>query len=280
MNNKLNGLTIRALCTDIDGTLLDSRRELSNQTIETIALIKESIPIILASSRMPAAMRHLQQQLDILQHPLICYNGGYVIRYDEKGRATVIYSAMIPIDVTANILNLASQTSVHVSLYHEDRWYAPRVDEWTNREATITKVSPVLKDGRDVLKLWDANGNGAHKIMIMGDAAEVKTLEKALRSAYKEDVHVYHSKSTYLEIAPKVISKASALRLLLDDLYRIDLSEVIAFGDNYNDIEMLEAVGWGVAVENARDEVKAVASAITLDSKLDGVAVAIQRYLL
>ena len=75
---------------------------------------------------------------------------------------------------------------------------------------------------------------------------------------------MYHSKSTYLEIAPKEISKASALQLLLDQLYGIDLSEVIAFGDNYNDIELFQAVGLGIAVGNARDEVKAVAKEIIL----------------
>ncbi len=280
MNNKLNGSTIRALCTDIDGTLLDSRRELSNGTIEAITQIKQVIPIVLASSRMPGAMRHLQRELNILLHPLICYNGGYVLRYDEKEHAKVIYSATIPLNIIADILRIARKTSLHVSLYHEDTWYAPRMDEWTNREATITKVSPILKHGDEVLKLWQAGGNGGHKVMIMGDATEIKTLEATLCSAYDNDIHVYHSKSTYLEIAPKVISKASALKLLLDSLYKINLNEVIAFGDNYNDIELLQAVGLGIAVENARDEVKAVAKAITLDSKRDGVAVAIQKYLL
>jgi hydroxymethylpyrimidine pyrophosphatase-like HAD family hydrolase len=91
---------------------------------------------------------------------------------------------------------------------------------------------------------------------------------------------VYHSKSTYLEIAPRVISKASALKLLLERLYKIEMDDVMAFGDNYNDIELLQSVGLGIAVANARQEVKAVAKEITVDSKLDGVAQAIMRHLL
>jgi Cof subfamily protein (haloacid dehalogenase superfamily) len=273
-----SGIHIKAMCTDIDGTLLDSRRELSVYTIEAIKRIKDYIPVILASSRMPSAMRHLQDELDILNHPLICYNGGYVLRYDSSNNVDVIHSSKIPLSICDEILQIAHRTSVHVSLYVDDAWYAPQVDQWTTREATITKVSPIIKSGQDVLELWSKMGEGAHKIMIMGDADEVQSLEQALRFEFGNDVHIYHSKSTYLEIAPKVISKASALKQLLQRHYQIEMSEVIAFGDNYNDVEMIRDVGFGIAVENARDEVKAVARDMTLDSKQDGVASAINKY--
>ena len=279
MQDKLNGKTIRALCTDIDGTLLDGRRELSRNTIETIRKLSSLMPVVLASSRMPSAMRHLQNELGILDHPLICYNGGYVLRYDNAGQTDVLYSAEIPFPICETILTLAKRTSVHVSLYRHDQWFAPKVDEWTTREATITKVSPIVKPGQAVLDLWQKSSLGAHKIMIMGAAAEIKFLERTLHDAFSHDIHVYHSRSTYLELAPKVISKASALLLLLKQLYDIGLSEVIAFGDNYNDVELIQAVGLGIAVGNARNEVKAVAKEIALDSKHDGVAHALEKHL-
>lgn len=280
MQDKLNGRSIRALCTDIDGTLLDSRRQLSRNTIEIIRKLSSLMPVVLASSRMPSAMRHLQNELGILEHPLICYNGGYVLRYATNGDAEVIYSVHIPLGVCEGILALAKTTSLHVSLYQQDQWFAPKVDEWTTREATITKVSPILKAGEAVLDLWNKSGLGAHKVMIMGTAAEIKPLERALNEMFGNEMHVYHSRSTYLELAPKVISKASALQLLLKQLYNIDLSEVIAFGDNYNDLELIQTVGFGIAVANARAEVKAVAKEITLDSKQDGVANALYKHLL
>ena len=280
MEDKVNGKTIRAICTDIDGTLLDSRRELSQYTIETIQQLSPVMPVILASSRMPSAMRHLQNELSILEHPLICYNGGYVLRCHSGGETDVLYSSQIPLAICEQILTLAKPTSVHISLYHEDNWYAPGIDEWTTREATITKVSPILKAGEEVLDLWQKSRQGAHKVMIMGPATEIKLLERALQEMFSNELHVYHSRSTYLELAPKVISKASALQLLLKQLYNIDLSEVIAFGDNYNDVELIQAVGLGIAVANARDEVKAVAKEIALDSKQDGVANALYKHLL
>lgn len=280
MNKKVKDASIRALCTDIDGTLLDSRRELSSQTVSAIGKIRKSIPIILASSRMPSAIRHLQKELDILEHPLICYNGGYVLQYNADEKANVLYSTTIPLDICAEILALSKNTSLHISLYVNDDWYAPRVDEWTTREATITKVAPVIKAGEEVLRTWQQSNTGSHKVMCMGEASEIKALEATLRAKFSNDVHVYHSKSTYLEIAPRVISKASALKLLLEQLYKIEMDDVMAFGDNYNDIELLQSVGLGIAVANARQEVKAVAKEITADSKLDGVAQAIMRHLL
>ena len=280
MQDKLNGKSIRAMCTDIDGTLLDSRRQLSHYTIEIIRKVSALMPVVLASSRMPSAMRHLQHELGILEHPLICYNGGYVLRYHSAGEADVLFSSQIPLAICDHILTLAKTTSVHTSLYHEDNWYAPGVDEWTTREATITKVSPILKTGAEVLDLWQKSSHGAHKVMIMGTATEIKLLEHALKDMFSNEIHVYHSRSTYLELAPKIISKASALQLLLKQLYDIDLSDVIAFGDNYNDVELIQAVGLGIAVGNARDEVKAVAKEIALDSKQDGVADAIYKHLL
>ena len=280
MNSKINGTCIRALCTDIDGTLLDGRRELSAYTIAVFGKISKAIPIVLASSRMPAAMRHLQNELGILQHPLICYNGAYVLQYDAYKNPRILYSTTIALHVCSAILDHVQDTALHVSLYVQDEWYAPAADEWTNREATITKVSPTIKPGNMVLDLWERTNMGAHKVMCMGDAREIKVLDETLRAQFPNEIHVYRSKATYLEIAPKVISKASALKLLLHELYAIEMQEVIAFGDNYNDIELLQAVGLGIAVANAREEVKAVASEITGDSKQDGVAQAIQKHLL
>jgi Cof subfamily protein (haloacid dehalogenase superfamily) len=270
---------IRAICTDIDGTLLNKERELSDETIRVIGRLREKMPIILASSRMPSAMYHLQKQLGIRAHPLICYNGGFVIHASKIEKSpTVIHSVHIPVSICTSILALTKQTSVHVSLYEKDSWYAPGMDEWTLREATITKVNPIIKASEEVLEAWTDEVTGAHKIMCMGPAEEISFLESSLRQNFSNDVHVYHSKDTYLEIAPKSISKASALKMLLAKINGIELSEVIAFGDNYNDVEMIQSVGLGIAVENARSEVKAVAKAITANSKENGVALALEKY--
>jgi Cof subfamily protein (haloacid dehalogenase superfamily) len=267
----------KAICTDIDGTLLDNRRELSFLTIETFRRLPPDIPVFLASSRMPSAMRHLQEQLGILHHPLICYNGGYVIQYSGNDQANVLDSVFISADLCNAIVRQTLKTNVHVSLYYEDNWYAPRWDYWAEREARITKVRPQIADLNDVLERWEAQKIGGHKVMCMGSEEEINILEASLKRSYPTQLHVYRSRPTYLEIAPGAISKGSALKLLLKK-YPIEISEVISFGDNYNDIDLLKVSGKGVAVENAREEVKAIADEITLDSKDNGVAISLHHH--
>jgi Cof subfamily protein (haloacid dehalogenase superfamily) len=271
-------MKIRAICTDIDGTLLDSHRQLSSRTISVIKKLTD-VKIILASSRMPSAMRHLQEELDILDHPMICYNGGFVIHYREENlKPEVLASVTIPPEIAASVYALSKGTEINVSLYFEDEWYAPSLDYWTDREQRITKVNARTGDIGPILESWQRNNQGAHKVMCMGPADQIAVMEEKLRSKHGEQIHVYFSRPTYLELAPKSISKASGLKIILEKLYDIPISEVIAFGDNYNDIEMLQEVGLGIAVADAREEVKLVAKELTSLSKEDGVALAIERY--
>lgn len=152
------------------------------------------------------------------------------------------------------------------------------MDHWTEREETITKVKATMADPMKVVAQWKKNNSGAHKIMCMGPADQIGDLEKKLRAKHSKDMHVYCSRSTYLELAPKSVSKGSALKLVLQKCFKLELATALAFGDNYNDLEMLEVAGWGVAVANAREEVKAVANEITLKSIENGVAVTLGKY--
>jgi Cof subfamily protein (haloacid dehalogenase superfamily) len=273
------GTHYSAVCTDIDGTLLDRNRQLSARTIQAIRSIKDRVPIILASSRMPSALRHLQVQLDITEHPIICYNGGYILRQQvHSTHPEILGSTQISLDVCLQIIVVARKWPVHVSLYADDEWYVAKQDKWADREESITKVSPKIREIEQVLADWTIRKSGAHKIMIMGEAHHIRPLYEELERYYNNSVHIYRSKDTYLELAPKQISKASALELVVRKWYGLPISEVIAFGDNYNDIEMIHAAGLGIVVNNAREEVKAVADEITLDSREDGVAIALEKY--
>jgi Cof subfamily protein (haloacid dehalogenase superfamily) len=271
-------MNIKAVCTDIDGTLLDARRELSEKTISVFHSIADKLPVILASSRMPSAMTHLQKELNITGHPIIAYNGGYVIQY-QKDQLLVFDSVFISAEICESILQLVAGTNINMSLYFEDSWYAPSADQWTEREERITKVKAEIKNPQDVISEWRRSGKGAHKVMLMGPEGQISIAAGKLQEKHGDDIHIYFSRSTYLELAPRSISKASALKLVLQKLFNIPMEEVMAFGDNFNDIDMLKSVGFGVAVANAREEAKAVARFITERSIDDGVAIAIEKYL-
>jgi len=267
---------IKLICSDIDGTLLDSNRQLSERTIAAIRKVKEAVPFVLISSRMPKAMTHLQAEADISRHPLIAYNGGLVLDY-TSGKAMELLSIEIEIAIAEAIIRFVSEFSIHVSLYHNDEWYVPDMDYWAEREQRNTKVTPQVKDLTEVCTTWKAESKGAHKIMCMGEVGEIQLLENYLRLHHSDSLNVYRSKDTYIEIASKKISKLSGLAHLLKEVYDIHLDDVMAFGDNFNDEEMIGGVGHGVAVDNARDVVKNVATEVTLGHKEDGVAIVLER---
>lgn len=272
-------MQLEAICTDIDGTLLDENRRLSSRLLKAILMLPKEFPVILASSRMPAAMRHLQKEMGRLGSPLICYNGGYILD-EEDGNKRILEDTFVSLSFCKRILEMVRGSNIHVSLYHGEHWYEPYLDKWAEREIRNTKVNPKIKDAYEVLSDWKNENVGAHKLMCMGPADEIQWFYTLAENEMGNDIHLYRSKETYIEIAPKIISKASALKMLLKSKYGLEMENVMAFGDNYNDIEMLQQAGHGVAVENAREEVKAVANEVTLSGKNDGVAVMIEKYLL
>lgn len=267
-------MSFQLICTDIDGTLLNKNRELSKSTIEEVQRVSP-IPIVLISSRMPKALRHLQVEFGNTSTPVIAYNGGLVLSENS-----VLHSTFIKNEVLADIINKCASTSIHLSLFHADEWYVPSMDYWAKREKNNTKVTPEIKPSVEVLSSWKLEGKGAHKIMCMGNADEIDALYKSLETTFSDEIMLYRSKDTYIEISHKDISKKTAIEVLLEDHYtNISMDKVIAFGDNYNDIEMLKVVGMGVAVGNANYEVLKIADAVTDTNKNDGVAKAIKEFI-
>ena len=267
-------MKIKLICSDIDGTLLNKDRELSQETITQIKRVAET-PFILISSRMPKAMVHLQKELQNTHLPLIAYNGGLIL-----ADGNIVSSTEISSKVSHNIYDFCKKTDLHLSLYHNDEWYVPQMDYWAKRESSNTKVIPSVQAIETTLNNWKTENKGAHKIMVMGDVSAIDDLVLILERKYADEVIGYRSKDTYLEIAHRSISKKTAIETLISHQYaNLTLENVLAFGDNYNDIEMLKSVGIGIAVQNAKEEVIAIANAITSTNKEDGVAKYLKSYL-
>ncbi len=265
----------RIVFSDIDGTLLNSERELSEQTIAQIKRIKDTVPVILISSRMPSAMAHLQEELEITNQPLICYNGGLILVNNKT-----IHSTYIPTEIISQVHEFNKDQKVHISLYFNDEWFVPQMDFWANREANNTKVTPIVRSTQSVIKEWEITNKGAHKIMCMGEELYIDKMYNFLEETYGNILHLYRSKSTYIEIALKSISKLTAIEILLNSHFKIPISDAVAFGDNYNDIAMLKAVGTGVAVANAKPETLKVADVVTQSGKENGVATYIKNNII
>jgi Cof subfamily protein (haloacid dehalogenase superfamily) len=255
----------KILCSDLDGTLLSSKSDVSPNAIEQIRKIKNETKIILVSARMPSGMWYIQEDLGITDQPIICYNGALVL----SGKKELI-SVFIPIDILKTIYKLCVGLEADLGLYYNNEWFVPKTSLRVEKEIKYTKSTPVFQDTQQTLKNWEERNVGAHKIMLMCSKTSADTLMTILQEKLGEVLNLYRSNDTLIEIAPKSVSKLSAIKLLMAE--HESLADIIAFGDNYNDIEMLENVGYGVAVANARDEVKAISKYITLENTADGVA--------
>ncbi len=263
----------QVLCSDLDGTLLSTKSDVSDFTVTQIDRIKSEMQIILVSARMPKAMRHLQKDLGIDHEPIICYNGAYVLHGQQELCSVEIGSSEL-----SQLGQMASPLGIQLGLYHKDEWYVPGDSERVQKEIRYTKCEPALKDTGDTLKDWEDRNIGAHKVMLMGTKESADFIYLQLQELFGTKLNVYRSNDTLIELAPRSVSKRSAIELLLNK--EQSMKDVLAFGDNYNDMEMLKVAGCGVAVGNAREEVKAVADHIAKQNSEDGVAHFIKAHLI
>ena len=269
-------MSIKIIFSDIDGTLLNDERQVSEYTIEQVKKIKNQIPFVLVSARMPKQMYYIQECLGILNEPLIAYNGALV-----KHKQKILHSTEIPLSMIEMLIQYNEQKAdnqIHISLYNADEWYAPSYDFWAKREENNTQTPPEILSNKEVLNKWRAEGKGAHKVMLMGEVSYIEPMFAYLDKNLSANTHFYRAKETYIEVADIQVSKLTGVKTILDKIYPFSLSEVMAFGDNFNDIEMLKNVGHGVAVANAHTSVKAVCKAITKHHKEEGVADYISAY--
>ncbi len=258
-------MNYKILCSDLDGTLLSTKSDVSDFTISEINRIKKTTRIILVSARMPKAMTYLQGRLGIGNEPIICYNGALIIDNNVE-----LSSTTIDLPLVENIQYLAEEHSIKLGLYSKDEWYVEEYSERIGKEINYTRTKPVFRRTMDTLADWHKRNIGAHKIMLMGTMKSINEVLPKLEDKFGSLLNIYRSNDTLIEITPKSVSKLSAIKSLLDN--DTTLNDVIAFGDNYNDAEMLQHVHCGVAVANGREEVKTISNHITLKNTDDGVA--------
>src|SRR5690606_9853120 len=250
-------INFKILCSDIDGTLLSTKSDVSNFTVEQIQRIKHLIKIVLVSARMPQGIIYLQERLDIGKEPIICYNGALIMEGKKE-----FFSRTMPLESVEGIYRATKNNNIKLGLYYKEEWYVETDSERVQKEIKYTRTVPVFRRTATTLSDWEKRNVSAHKIMLMGSGEAVDNIFPVLINEFGTQLHVYRSNDTLIEMSPKSVSKLSAIQLLLQP--DRSLNEVIAFGDNYNDMEMIQSVGYGVAMGNARKEVKAIAQETAL----------------
>jgi Cof subfamily protein (haloacid dehalogenase superfamily) len=261
----------RLVVADLDGTARSRTLGVTPGVRAAVAAAQaRGVRVCVATGRMwPSAARWVQALG--ADPPVILYNGGQVFDF-VTGR--VLYERRLPAEAAREALEVVRRDpDLHPHVFVDDRVYVERphpvTEAYVRADGLSFEVVPRF-DG-----LLD---RGAYKVLIIGAPARVEALGHAVRAA-RVPVHAVLSEPTYIEILPTGVSKGTALQAMLDAL-GVPAAEVIAVGDNWNDMEMIEAAGLGVAMGDAPEGVRARADHVCGTAEEDGFRQVLERFVL
>jgi hypothetical protein len=261
----------RLVVADLDGTLRSRALGVTEGVRVAVARAQaQGVRVCVATGRMWKSAAPWVRLLGA-DPPVILYNGGQVLDF-TAGR--ILYERRLPRDVARHVLTvLRRDPTAQIHLYLNDRVYVERPDPLTDAYAADDGVQVDLVPALEQLLAEDP-----FKLLVIGTPERMS----ALGGAVREDgvaVHAVQSEPTYLEILPAGVSKGRALEAMLETL-GIAPREVVAVGDNWNDLEMLEVAGLGVAMGHAPAGVRARAAAVCGTSEEEGFREVIERFVL
>jgi Cof subfamily protein (haloacid dehalogenase superfamily) len=267
---------IKILATDLDDTLLREDLTISGANKQAIQdAMNAGVAVVPASGRVPEAMNHYVRELGLADRQgfMICGNGTIVIRTDTQEE---ILRCVLSENEMIRIYRFVIGKGFPVQIYHGPKAYTNREDPWAKKDFQLTglekvvvpEYEPFLRATRPV------------KLLIPGHPDAIRKLQQELREVFRNDFNIFTSKPYFLEILPPDSHKGAALRFVAG-IMNASRSEVMAIGDSWNDREMLEYAGIGVAVANAAADIKQCADYVTAETnEEDAVARIIYRDIL
>ncbi|MDY4610250.1 MAG: Cof-type HAD-IIB family hydrolase [Sphaerochaetaceae bacterium] len=265
----------KLICSDVDGTLLDSCHRLPTRNRDAIRrVVQQGIPFALTSGRIKGALTCLQREIGI-KGPLACLNGAYIVDSEH-----LVFEQTVQADVAHAILPIVAQEGLQVFLYQGEHWYADAQDDWTAYEQRVSTVPGIIEPFDRLLPRWEDAGAGFHKMLCMSDDHQaVIRCEKLLKELFSDTLTIYLSSPQYIEILAKGIDKGVAISKLAS-YFGIKTRQVMAVGDYYNDIPMLDMAGMGVVMANAPEQVREHADLVTASNDEGGLGMALEREVL
>ncbi len=260
------------MALDLDGTVLAPDLSVSPITRRALqAAMDQGVVVTLATGRMLSVTACFAADLGITA-PLICYQGAMVA---DAARGEILYHRPLPLPAASEALKLARQNGWASHVYVND-------ELWVDAETPeLARDLPFIGDGppRVVGDLLTALNRPPTKILFSGTPESMAKAAALLRSCLGHRVYVTISRADFAEVANPGCSKGVALAWLADRL-GISQDETLAAGDGMNDAEMIAWAGVGVAMGSAPDQVKRSARFVTADVAEDGVARALERFVL
>jgi len=264
----------KMLLTDMDDTLLNDNWEISEENLEAMRkLADHGVHVVLCSGRPTASMAKYAHQLfpHNKEHRFfISFNGAAI---NDLATGKELYHKGIPQDLAREVVALAESEGITAQSYKGQKFYVKEANE---RSELYARASGMEFEA--VGSLVDFIDSDPLKILFNAPEEELDRVYPAARELTQGRMYMSYSKPIYLEFLNKEVNKGSAMVQLASQL-GIKTEEIVAVGDSFNDREMLEAAGVGVAVANAREAVKDMADYVTTRSHSESALVeVIQKY--
>lgn len=263
------------LVLDLDGTLTNSKKEVTEPTREALLQIQEEgKKVVLASGRPINGIAPLAEKLELARF------GGYMLSFNgaritQCSTGEIIYNKTIPQNTIRPIFEtVRSFPGVDILSYDADTILSGiKVNEYTEKESFINKME--IRPIDDLVSYLTFPVN---KLLVAGEPEVLDQIIPVLKKQFHKQLNIYKSEPFFLEIMPQNIDKAHSLQKLLSSL-GLTAESMICCGDGFNDISMIEYAGLGVAMENAQEIVKETADFITKSNDEDGILYVIEKFL-
>ena len=263
------------LVLDLDGTLTNSRKEITPATKQALIEIQEAgKKVVLASGRPTCGVVPLAKELELDRFGsyILSFNGALII---DCATNKPVYNKTLPREVIAPILEYTKNyPGLDIISYENDCVISGiKVNEYTEKEMFINKMP--VKEVDNFVEYLDFPVN---KMLIPGEPAVLEKLMPELKRKFHSLLNIYRSEPFFLEIMPQKIDKANSLQKLLNSI-GLTANSMICCGDGFNDVSMIEYAGLGVAMENAQPIVKEHADFITHSNDDDGILHVINTFM-
>ncbi len=273
---------IKVVAIDIDGTLVNSETKCSEHTEKTVKkLIETGKEVYIVTGRVSATAMHFANQVGIQKY-MINSNGAII--WDMKAQKQIYEKNMQSEDVKF-LVDLIRKNKFMCMMYSGNEYFYENVNSYQEQYLSRAAV-PGNEQSFDTLDF-----SAIQKFFIMSDAEDILKFHEEITKKFGDSLTILlttpglhnmanpDSPAKCVEIMAKDVNKGNTLKYFVES-QGFSMDEVVAFGDDINDTEMLKMAGWGIAMNNARPAVKEAARAETLSNNDNGVAYFIENYLL
>lgn len=263
------------LALDLDGTLTNSKKEISRPTLEALIDIqKNGKKVVLASGRPTNGVLPLAKELHLEEYGsyILSFNGG---RITDCRSGQVIYNKVLPENVVTPLFHIAKKyTGIDIIGYTSDSLLSGiNPNQYSELESRINHM-PIIRV-EDFPSYFEKSPN---KFLLTGEPQIIQRVKEEAINYFHSYLYIYCSDPFFLEIMPPGIDKAHSLLKLLASI-GLTSDEMICCGDGYNDLTMIETAGLGVAMANAQPPVLEKADYITKSNDEDGVLHVINEFM-